>query len=332
MLNNEENMVKIFSNMDEKTLKEVKFNLYLVQKAPHLDEAFLTNKQQVDSEISKVVKEKLQKSINYLKEQEQGKSEEEREFLIEKYNDETVKKDFIASLCLEEDSELADKVDKLKGSLRKDNLEIQFSQVKFQVIQLTYDNEEIYFIFYRGLSTEAGRQKKMKIWAEEKSGKFTLSNDTFLEIGGNVEILLYGKHLYIVSPRTLEYTFDYRQHIERKRDKAIDRIVGMNFFADIENRDYFRNHATSYRLSRKLAQIEEEEFNLIEENFSSRCEEIKKLLESDEEENHILLNLTKHLDLEGKKISIDQDADFQVLIDFFAHKIKIDFITKEFEA
>lgn len=313
--------------MNEEELKNIDISFYLVEKARSLDDLYQARHFELKNEVIEDVRKKVQKSLNFLR------VGDNKSFLLEPYNNEMQKKEYIAVFNLEDEEELKEKVKCLLTSFNV-NSNIETDVVKFQVLKMSLDDENVFFIYYRGISTASARKAKVRTLAFLDRDSFVLHNHDFLEIGGNIEVFIYQNKLFIVSPRTMEYTFDYKDHITQRRDEVINNLVNQEFFGNREDQEFFRGEAKKYNVARRLANIQSKDIDFIIKNFEARCDEIKDILNNPiytAEEIGVLKEVAHHLNLEKKIVEINQQESIEGLIDFFAHKIKLDFITKSFE-
>lgn len=163
-------------------------------------------------------------------------------------------------------------------------------------------------------------------------------NENVIEFGGKIELIIAGQYLYIVSPKTLEHTFNYKDHISEKKDENLQVITNMNFVDEYSNMDIFKEKSSKYMLSRKLASITTETLNALEKSFEKRCDELYKIKQNipndDEKDTYIkrydvLWPLFDHIDVKEKKVRINPDKTIEPLLYFFTDKIVESFLTKE---
>ena len=171
-----------------------------------------------------------------------------------------------------------------------------------------------------------------------ESNDFHELTQPMIEIGGVPSFIIHNQYIYVINPRNFEYAFKYSDHITLKRDENLNRIVNMDFFDDPVAKDFFYQKSRGHLRARSIAQISDETFMVLEENFNERCEElnsIKQRIEDDpellrelQEKSKIILELMDYIDLDNHKIMFDEESDPTPLLHLFQDKIMESFLTK----
>lgn len=266
----------------------------------------------------------------------------ENKFYVTNYNNEIVKQDFIAEYILKDEEDLKLKKDKLIESISSSE-DILDKSVNFQLVKASIGSKSIYFIYYRRVKISAVKRKN----ASTLSRMTTIRGREFLEIqqndvielGGKIELIIYDNKFYIISPRTLEYAFDYSDHVIKKRDENLNKLTNMNFFDDDSNIELFIEKSKQYIFTRRLAGMEDDTTIDLEEHFKKRCKELRDIKENmpvnpDEKKNYIkdhevLWPLYDHIDVLEKMVRINPDKSIEPLVSFFTDKIVKSFLTNE---
>ncbi|PID20995.1 hypothetical protein CSV61_12295 [Sporosarcina sp. P3] len=336
-LNESDNIINQISQMTCEQLEEVDLEVYLVSKAKLTDNLYTSVEEHLDPKLRQWVKESIRKELGRLKfEDEDGR----KKFFVSDYDFELTKNDFIAKLDLTKDETLIKKKNKLLQSLSI-GANVEDSEVKFQVIKLTVEDECAYFIYYRGIKQSAMTKRNVSKMPTIRHGDhLVIQENDVVEFGGKIELIIYNEEFYIISPRTLEYSFDYNDHISIRKDENLHSITSMDFFDEDPNVDVFVEKSNQYMVSRRLAGIEPGTLRILERSFVERCKELKEIKEktplspSDKkayiDRYELLWPLFDHIDVFDKKIKIDPDKSIEPLIYFFADKIVESFLTKEF--
>jgi len=335
-LNNKANIMNQLSKMNDDELNKVDIEVFLVSKASATDDLYNAKKENINNELKVWIKENIKKELNAIKfENENG----EKTFHIQDYDYELTKKDFIAKLSLENEKDLKQKKEKLVQSLTS-SAYLEDSEVKFQVIKLSYNSKSAYLIYYRGIKVSAMNKKSVRrIPTIRHREQLVIQEQDVVEFGGKIELMIIDDLFYIVSPRTLEYSFDFTDHISTKKDENLAALTNMKFFIEDPNVNVFIEKSNQYMISRRLAGIEKETLDTLEASFVERCKELKDIKErvpdKPEEKKeyfdkyNVLWPLYNHIDVFEKKVSIDPDKSIEPLIYFFADKIVESFLTKE---
>ncbi|KGX88031.1 Kiwa anti-phage protein KwaB-like domain-containing protein [Pontibacillus litoralis] len=336
VLNNKDNFVNKLSEIEVEELEKVDLSVFLVSKVSETDALYNVKREQLDLNLMQWVKKNIKKELNNLKyKDENGK----QKFFVSEYNDELTKKDYIAKLDLNSDEALKNKKNKLVQSLNRCST-VEDNNVKFQVIKLTLHSESAYFIYYRGVKLSAMNKKSVKKMPTVRHRKhLTIQEDDVIEFGGKIELIILGDLLFVASPRTLEFTFDFDDNISRRKEENLQAITNMNFFDEESNISVFVEKSSHYMVSRRLAGIKEPTLKALESSFKERCEELKKIKEdmpSDKKEKEsyvkkyeVLWPLFDHIDVIENKVRIDSEKSIEPLLYFFSDKIVESFLTKE---
>ena len=335
-LNKKDNVINEISNLNDEEINKIELAVYLVSKAVTTDGLYNAKREYLDPSLMEWVKKNIKKELNKLKFEGENK---DKKFYITPYDNELTKTDFIAELNLFNDKELEFKKDKLLESLLQDTY-LEDSEVKFQIIRIEYNKKNAYFIYYRGVKQAAIAKKRVgRIPSIRHREQLIIQENDVVEFGGKIELIIVDNCFYVVSPRTLEYSFDYTDHISARKEENLKAITAMNFFNDDPNVDVFIEKSSQYMISRRLASIEPETLEILERSFVDRCNELKKIKEKIPEDPakretyiakyEVLWPLYDHIDILDKKIKINPEKSIEPLIYFFADKIVESFLTKE---
>lgn len=335
-LNDEINFVNKLIKMSEENLQKLDLQVYLVSKAPTTDDLFFSKKEFLDDQLRIWLKKNIKKGLSDL----QVDEGQEKKFYISNYSHELTKPSYIAKLEVNKDSDLKEKVNKLLLSLTQNNTDFLDKKTNFQVIKLSDNRDALYVFYYRGIKA-SGIQKKnaKKMPAVRDRDKLVIQESDVVEFGGSIELFLQNNFLYILNPRTLEYTFNYDDHIKNQRDKNLQTITEMSFFDENSNIGEFLEISSRYILSRGLASITSETLEALEESFEERCIELKDIrdripTEENEKQEYLkkfesLWPLYEHIDIENKKIRFNPNSEITPLLHFFSDKIVESFLTKK---
>lgn len=276
----------------------------------------------------------IKKELKNLK--KKTEADENPKFQFHKYNDEFDKRDSLSVIDVDE------KGDPLKKTL-KDLIESTVNNTgiiknaSFSLVKVGLGDLSCFFGYYRGLK-KSGSKKKYCLGKIETDDYFELTQP-MIEIGGTPSFIIYKNFIYVVNPRYFEYAFKYSDHITKKRDENLSRIINMDFFEDPIAKDNFYEKSKHHLRARSIAQIPEDTFVVLEENFSERCSELKEIeqgIEDDpsiladlQENSQIILDLIDCIDLENEKIIFNEDSDPTPLLHLFQDKIMESFLTKD---
>lgn len=335
-LNSHKNFIYEISLMTEEELNTVDLQVYLVTKAAQSDDLYFAKKEIIASELRSWLKTRIREELNEIK----VDSAEGKKFYTEEYSHELTKADYIAELSIKDDKDLMLKFQKLMQSLNKENDSFLDKKINFQIVKFSKNEKNAYFIFYRGVKISALERRKVKrIPAVRNGEQLVIQNQNIIEFGGKIELFVCEEVMYILNPRTLEYSFSYDDHIKKQRDSNISRIVTMKFFDNESNVEEFISMSSQYILSRGLASIKTETLEALEESFNDRCEELKKIktdLPNEEPDKGEYLKrygslwpLYEHIDIENRKVRFNPDYEVTPLLHFFSDKIVESFLTKK---
>lgn len=337
-LNDSKNIINQISKMTDDKLKNIDLSAFLVTKAFESDNIYQAKRENLHTTVQKWLKKSIRDELKNIK-SEDGDNVEK--FYIHQYSCELTKTDYIAIFDLNEDLELKKKKGKLLEALNRDTNEIIDDDVKFQVIKVGINNENVYFVYYRGIKKLSTPKKNTKRKPVIRHGnELVFQENDVVEFGGSIELFIHEDNIYILSPKTLEYTFDYKDHISKKRDENLKAITSMGFFDENSNTDEFIEKSDRYMLSRKLAGIKKETLKVLENNFEERCEELKEIKENIpktesekkryQERYKALWPLYDHIDVISKKVRFNLDKPIEPLLHLFSDKIVESFLTKNF--
>ncbi|MCM3718114.1 DUF4868 domain-containing protein [Fictibacillus phosphorivorans] len=338
-LNSNGNFIHRISMMTDDELDTLDLQVYLVSKANQSDALYFAKKEILDPDLRIWLKKRIKKELNNIK----IDSAEGKKFYTAEYNHELTKADYIAKLVIEDDEDLKDKLAKLFQALNHNNSTFLDKDAKFQVVKISKDTEHAYFIFYRGVKISAMERRNVsKLPTVRDREQLVIQDKNVIEFGGKIELFIHEEIMYILNPRTLEYTFNYDDHIKRQRDNNLETITNMSFFDEESNTTKFKETSSQYILSRGLASIKKETLDALEESFEERCEELN-MIKSDIPENEpdreeylerysSLWPLYEHIDVENQKVRFNPDHEVTPLLHFFSDKIVESFLTKKFKS
>ncbi|PNZ30782.1 hypothetical protein CD143_11940, partial [Staphylococcus felis] len=115
------------------------------------------------------------------------------------------------------------------------------------------------------------------------------------------------KVLYIHAPRPFEWAFDYEDHINKKRDENIKKILEKKIFLNDESEKLFKEEASKYLRSRAMATINENLILNLEKHFNERIKELELLKKERNNNLGIIDDLFNFIDFKEQKISITVD-------------------------
>lgn len=338
-LNSTGNFIHKISKMTDEELGTLDLQVYLVSKANQSDALFFSKKELLNPDLRIWLKKRIKKELNNIK----IDSAEGKKFYTAEYNHELTKADYIAKFVIEDDEDLKGKIGKLLQSLNENNDTFLDKDANFQVVKISEETEHTYFIFYRGVKISAMERRSVsKLPTVRDRGQLVIQDKNVIEFGGKIELFIHEDILYILNPRTLEYTFNYDDHIKRQRDINLDTITSMSFFDDESNTRRFKEISSQYILSRGLASIKRDTLEALEESFGERCEELKVIkneIPENEQDREAYLEkysslwpLYEHIDVDNQKVRFNPDHEVTPLLHLFSDKIVESFLTKKFKS
>lgn len=338
-LNSSGNFIHDISMMSDEELDKLDLQVHLVSKAKQSDSLYFSKKELLESGLRKWIKKRIKIELNKIK----IDSAEGKRFYTAEYNHELTKADYIAKLIIENDEDLKNKYNKLIQSLNQNDSTFLDKDARFQLIKISKENNHAYFIFYRGVKISAMERKNVsKLPTVRDREHLVIQDKDVIEFGGKIELFIHEDIMYIMNPRTLEYTFNYDDHIKRQRDKNLDTITKMSFFDDTSNTGRFIEMSSQYILSRGLASIKKETLDALEESFEERCDELRMIkndIPIDDQDKELYLDkykslwpLYEHIDVENKKVRFNPDHEVTTLLHFFSDKIVESFLTKKIKS
>ncbi|GGN95799.1 Kiwa anti-phage protein KwaB-like domain-containing protein [Saccharibacillus kuerlensis] len=320
---------------DSEESTDVDLAFFLVRKQKEADRYYRAKAFSISEELSHWLKRQLIKEIRAMQIKEDDGS---RRFVVSEYHLEVQKHGRLAKLTLGEEIGLPyERKNALLGALANPDGLLDVQETDFQVIQADVDGERLYFFFYRKPKQSASRKK----WALGRSGELDFASDELIELGGKIDFMLVGDELYISNLLSFENVFDYRDHIVSARDRNLETITNMPFFAiDELDKERFKRDCSAIFHTRTLAQLGAEQLETLEENFKDRCSELRQIrngvpssAERAEEYRRTyapLWELYDFLDLDHEVIMYPEGSRPTALLHFFADKIVQSFLTKEF--
>lgn len=182
-INDRSNLIYRISNLKEEQLKEIDLTFYLVRKQKEADDLYQSIEDTLAEDVNHWLKAHIIKALNDMKQNDLGK---EDTFHVGDYNHEIERKDQIARYNIGLSSSLLSKKNKLIKSFN--NLDGEFSdrQINFQLVKLTYNKENAYFCFYRGVKKNTSKKK----FALRNSNQLRFIEETIIDIGGNIDFSL----------------------------------------------------------------------------------------------------------------------------------------------
>lgn len=340
-LNHNDNIIYKISNLEltDESLNNVDLSFHLVRMQKEADSFYQSSGIQLAPDVIKWVKKSIVKTLQGLRELDDTES---KVFLIGNYNHEIKINDRIAKFELSEDQGLLDKVRKLTAALRSPDPEYPEKHTSFQIVKLTLGEQTAYFCYYRGVRKNSMRTSSKKLMVIKNANQFIFTEDTIVDLGGNIDFFIVGDFIFIINVRNFEFAFDYRDHINEQRDRNLTEIISMPFFdGEDSNKGKFEESCKRYIHSRGLAQIKRDTLTAIQTNFEARCTELSQIkanLPADQAEQErykkkysTIWELFEYIDLDNRKIIFKEDASPRALLHFFADKIVKSFVTEDFK-
>lgn len=320
------------SLMNEKDLDEISIQFFYLRHV-NQNEKYCSIEIDMSNELVEWIKSDLKNNMQYYW------NNDKNNFEIVDYNNELFLHDSIAEINLDVTKflELKETKNKMMAStidVKKDYENLKDSN--FHLVRCSYDNDTIYFGFYRGMRKH-GRNKKVAIFEKDK---FVENDKTLIELGGSISFIIHDDYVYVIQPRNFEYAFRYSEHITKMRDENINKLLLLPVFPDMESKILFKEKASNHWYSRGLANMSSSSFDEINEYYSIRCDElhrISKEVEHDEnqkkyfeEKKGILLDLIKLIDFDNNNLlKIDNDTNIKPLLHLFQDKIMERYLTKK---
>ncbi|WP_176220668.1 Kiwa anti-phage protein KwaB-like domain-containing protein [Cohnella massiliensis] len=340
-INHNDNIINRLSNLalTDEALNGVDLSFHLVRVQKESDSFYQSSGIQLAPDVIKWVKKSIIKTLQGLKEVDDTES---KVFLVGNYNHEIKINDRIARFELSENLGLLDKVRKLTTALRTPDPEYPEKHTSFQMVKLTLGEQDAYFCYYRGVKKNSMRTSSKKIWAIKNANQFIFTEDTMIDLGGNIDFFIVGDFIFIINVRHFEFAFDYRDHINEQRDRNLTEIISMPFFdGENSNKGKFEESCKKYIHSRGLAQIKRDTLTAIQTNFEARCNELSQIkanLPEDQAEQErykkkysMIWELFEYIDLDNRKIIFKEGASPRALLHFFADKIVKSFVSEDFK-
>ncbi len=316
-------------------LRAINVAFSLVRKQKEADRYYRAKSLSLSESLSAWLKQQILRETRAL---QIAESDGTRRFAVGDYHLEVQKPDQLARLTLDETIEIPYKRKKrlLQALAHPDNL-LETTDTEFQVVQLEVDGHRLYFFFYRKPKQSASRKK----WAFGSSNELTEASEELIELGGKIEFILFENELYISRLQSFEYVFDYRDHIVQARDRNLDTLTDMPFFAiAAADKERFKRDCAAFFHTRTVAQMSEKQMDALEQNFKERCSELRMIrnaipASADREREYRqayapLWELYDFLDLEKEQVIYPEGSRPTVLLRFFGNKIVQSFLTKEF--
>lgn len=318
-INNKESIIQKFLNNSQ----TIKIELYLLRRLKNKDEEYEALELTIKEDVNDFLKEVLNSNLYNLS--------DENEFTVSPYNDEFHINDSLASIKLNENDQLNESFKKMKNSFSKGSLTLK--NAKFQAIKLVdqTNGKSCYVFYYQGIKKAASNKKFSFITTEN----YKLIDTDLIKIGGFLDFIIdENEVLYIHAPRPFEWAFNYEDHINKKRDENIVKILQKDIFLSEESEKIFKEEASKYLRSRSIATINENTISNLEEHFNERIDELAELRNTENDSLGIITDLFDFIDFDKRKIVITEDnkKDMKAVFYLLQNKIVESFLTKEFKA
>ncbi|MBF2504937.1 DUF4868 domain-containing protein [Listeria welshimeri] len=210
------------------------------------------------------------------------------------------------------------------------------NQTKFHLLKINIESKDVYFGYYKGVKKQTAKRKYL--WLIEGKNFQSVENK-IVELGGNIDFIIFEEKIYVINPRNFEFAFLYSDHITEKRDENLKKITDIDIFKKDNDKDFFKDRASHHLMARGIAQIKDEDLKALKDNFNKRCEELLKIKNSIENEPEkeellkselgILIDLTNYIDFENNKIIFNEEDDPKPLLYLFQDKIMKSFLTEK---
>lgn len=342
-LNSKENLINELSNLSELEIQQkIDIRLSLVCKQKHRDLGFQTMEIPLDPKVVEWLKINVVSHLNELKHESQLE-DKQKFFWFSDYNHEFMKTDHISIYNTERNQKLEKKVKKLKVSLDESDPLYNKLNTNFQMLTLFFKDSKIHFCFYRGLKKHSASKTSIKKRAvfSINSNEHIFFEKPLIELGGMFDFIIHDQTLLIINNRSFEYAFDYTDFINEKRDENLNELINLEFFkGPNSNPNDFKNNSIKYVYARTLAQMKPENIKILSDNFSKRCEDLKKIKEDcpekeEEKAKYIesygtVWDLLECIDIDDNKIIYPDEKHTTTLIHFFTDKIMKSFLTERF--
>ncbi|REH83200.1 hypothetical protein DOS79_09465 [Staphylococcus felis] len=318
-INDENSIIQKFLNNSN----DITIEFYLLRILKNQNKVYETLELSLEDDVIEFLRNILSKNLNELI--QNGK------FSISSYNDEFHINDSLANIKLEENRELHEKFNEMKDSFSENGLTVK--NAKFQAIKLVDQTKDksCYVFYYQALKKTLTNKKLGFINSEN----YKLVNKDLIKIGGFFDFIIdENKVLYIHAPRPFEWAFDYEDHINKKRDENIKKILEKKIFLNDESEKLFKEEASKYLRSRAMATINENLILNLEKHFNERIKELELLKKERNNNLGIIDDLFNFIDFKEQKISItvDNKEKMNALFYLLQNKIVESFLTKEYKA
>ncbi|MCY7971048.1 DUF4868 domain-containing protein [Bacillus spizizenii] len=341
-LNDTQNIINVLTELDERKeddLSKFDFSLYLLKKQKEADIYYQSSEVALASDVQVWAKKQLIGKLKDLKKQE---GDEGGQFYIGDYNDEIQRKEQLAKLDMDKSQTLKKKKDDLIKAIRNNSEMYDEKKTNFIIARVMYNGNEALFGYYRGDKGAKKNTSRKRKLIFKNTNQFEFVEHTVIDLGGNFDFILIDNMIFIDNVTNFEYTFDYRDEINKKRDANLETIVSMPFFegpeADIEE---FEKSCKRFIFSRGLAQIQPDTLDALQEKFEERCNELSILKQRtpqnpEEQEKYkeglgTIWDLFSFIDFENKRIKFKKGENPKPLIHFFADKIARSFLTENYK-
>jgi len=330
-LNDERHILNEIINCDDDS--KLALGIFCIKHYNQLNSKYISREVTLVDELRDWLKKSIKDELNSLK--VKSSNGDELIFLFNNYNDEFNINDSISVINVDEKGEpLKDTLSKMLESIAKNEGELK--NTNFYLVKVELEEKKCYIGYYRGFKKN-GNKKKYGLGLIE-SDKFSILDQPLIEFGGTPQFIIHDNYIYVINPKQFEYAFKYTDHITQKRDENLSRIVSMSFFSDTVAKETFFEKSKNHLRARAIAQISEKTFTVLEDNFNARCEEIKiikQTMEDDptvveelKENAKVIIDLFEYLDLDNHKIIFNENSDPTPLLHLFQDKIVESFLTK----
>ncbi|WP_172250192.1 Kiwa anti-phage protein KwaB-like domain-containing protein [Saccharibacillus deserti] len=316
-------------------LRGIDLAFFLLRKQKESDRYYRAKEFALSEEVGEWLKRQIVQEVRRLQIKEEDGS---RRFEIGEYHLEVKKRDRLARLKLEKEIGLPyERKTALLRALANPDPLLDPAKTEFQIVQTELDGKRLHFFFYRKPKQSASRKRL----AFGRSGELDFAKEELVELGGNIEFVLWDNELYISRLDAFENAFDYRDHVLKAKERNLEAITSLPFFEMEEaDKDRFKRDCGAFFYTRTLAQMGPKQLEAIERSFGERCGELRMIRkrvpahpERAEEYRRMyapLWELYDFLDLERERVVYPEGRRPTVLLHFFADKIVQSFLTKEF--
>lgn len=332
-INSSTNIVQEFLAMTEEQQKNVELGFHLISKEAESENFYRTTTIPLESHVREWL---LNNLVTFLDEQRVENESGTKVFMVGDYNHELKLTDTIARFDVT-DTVLLSRLQQLNSGIMNADLEYDNKKTNFQGVKLRINESYVTFFYYRSITKNASKQRRIL----RKTNAFDfVENDSLLSIGGKVSFFTIDNYLFILDATSFEHAFNYRTHVEEQRDRNIETITSMPFFDTGDSmKEIFSSACKKYIFSRGLANISRDKLEILEQNFDSRCDELKVIRDNAPSSEDALMEYKKKfdviwellgfIDVEQKVIIFNDGDNPKLLIHFFGDRIVKSFLSDE---